>query len=83
MKSTRPRQPIGGRHSGCALAAGGYGDTMPPPILGACSEPFVDGAPDLRGLWEVVAVEVDGAIVPDHPAWAIGSASSSAAIAWW
>jgi len=47
---------------------GGYGDTMPPPILGACSEPPVDGAPDLRGVWEVVAVEVDGAIVPDHPA---------------
>ncbi len=47
---------------------GGYGDTMPPPVLGACWEPLVDGAPDLRGLWEVVSVEIDGAVVPDHPA---------------
>jgi len=36
---------------------GGYGDEMPPPILGACSEPLVDGAPDMRGLWRLVSVE--------------------------
>jgi len=47
---------------------GGYGDTMPGPILGACSEPLVAGAPDLRGLWEVVSVRVDGEVVADHPA---------------
>jgi hypothetical protein len=35
---------------------GGYGETMPPPVLGSCTEPLVDGAPDLRGLWSVVAV---------------------------
>jgi hypothetical protein len=35
---------------------GGYGDTMPPPILGACTEPLVDGAPDMRGTWRAVEV---------------------------
>jgi hypothetical protein len=47
---------------------GGYGDTMPPPVLAACTEPLVAGAPDLRGLWRVVAVEVEGHVVPDHRA---------------
>jgi hypothetical protein len=49
--------------------AGGWGDTMPPPILASCTEPLVDGAPDLRGIWQVVAVEVEGEPAPaDHPA---------------
>jgi hypothetical protein len=49
---------------------GGYGDTMPPPILAACTEPLVEGAPDLRGTWEVVQVDVDGAPAPtDHRAY--------------
>ena len=39
---------------------GGYGAVMPPPILGGCTEALADGAPDLRGLWRVVSVEVDG-----------------------
>ncbi|HEX4492830.1 MAG TPA: hypothetical protein VH914_16610 [Acidimicrobiia bacterium] len=43
---------------------GGYGDTFPDPVLAACDEPLVDGAPDLRGMWEVVGVEVDGAPAP-------------------
>ena len=48
---------------------GGYGSAMPPPVLGGCGEPLVDGAPDLRGLWRAIAVEVDGAPAPpDHPA---------------
>lgn len=47
---------------------GGWGDTMPPPILAGCTEPLVDGAPDLGGLWQVVEVEAGGAVVPDHPA---------------
>jgi len=68
MKSTSPRQPTVDDIPVAHSPTGGYGDTMPPPILGACFEPLVDGAPDLRGLWEVVAVEVDGAVVPDHPA---------------
>jgi hypothetical protein len=47
---------------------GGYGDAFPPPVLAGCTEPLVAGAPDLRGTWEVVAVEVDGAPAPaDHP----------------
>jgi hypothetical protein len=47
---------------------GGYGDTMPPSVLAECTEPLVEGAPDLRGLWKVVDVEVDGqAASTDHP----------------
>ena len=45
---------------------GGYGSAMPPPVLAGCDEPLVDGAPDLRGLWKVVTVEVDERPVPDH-----------------
>ena len=46
---------------------GGYGDTMPPPILAGCGEPMVAGAPDLAGIWRVVSVIHEGADVPDHP----------------
>ena len=42
--------------------------TMPPPILAGCSDPLVDGAPDLRGTWRTVEVLVAGERVPDHPA---------------
>jgi len=30
---------------------GGFGENFPEPVLARCSEPLVDGAPDLRGLW--------------------------------
>ena len=39
---------------------GGYGDAMPPPILAGCTEPLVPAAPDMRGLWRVVAVDWHG-----------------------
>jgi hypothetical protein len=45
---------------------GGYGDVMPPPVLAGCTEPLVAGAPDLRGMWVVVGLEVDGEAVPGH-----------------
>jgi hypothetical protein len=48
--------------------AGGYGDVMPPPALPGCTHPLVNGAPDLRGLWRVISVEVDGRPAPEHPA---------------
>ncbi|HET8930787.1 MAG TPA: hypothetical protein VFN21_09040 [Acidimicrobiales bacterium] len=49
---------------------GGYVGAMPEPILAGCGDPLVDGAPDLRGVWEVTALEVDGRPAPaDHPAW--------------
>jgi hypothetical protein len=47
--------------------AGGYGSVMPPPVLATCTEPPVDGAPDLRGLWRVVSVETDAGPATDHP----------------
>lgn len=47
---------------------GGYGATMPPPVLASCTEPLVDGAPDLRGTWKVAVVQVAGQLVVDHPA---------------
>lgn len=46
---------------------GGYGPAMPPPVLAGCDEPLPPSAPDLRGLWRVVAVEVDGHPVDEHP----------------
>jgi hypothetical protein len=46
---------------------GGYGASMPAPVLAACTEPLAPGAPDLRGMWRAVAVEVGGRPAPDHP----------------
>ncbi len=46
---------------------GGWTD-WPEPVLASCTEPLVAGAPDLRGLWQVVEVEADGAPAPDHRA---------------
>ena len=48
--------------------SGGYGLQMPPPVLAGCSEPPVDGAPDLRGTWRVVDVLVGGISDPAHRA---------------
>ena len=47
---------------------GGYGAVMPPPVLAGCTAPLVDGAPDLRGMWQVVEVVAEGAVVADHRA---------------
>ncbi len=47
---------------------GGYGETLPDPILSDCHDPLVDGAPDLRGLWLVVEVLAHGDVVGDHAA---------------
>jgi hypothetical protein len=47
---------------------GGYGDTMPAPILARCTEPLVPEAPDLRGLWRTRSASIDGEPVPPgHP----------------
>lgn len=40
--------------------AGGWTGEMPPPILAGCAEPLVDGAPDMRGIWRIVEIQVDG-----------------------
>ena len=45
---------------------GGWRGPFPEPILAGCSEPIVDGAPDMRGIWQVVDVLVDGQSIPDH-----------------
>jgi hypothetical protein len=47
---------------------GGYADKLPARILGGCATPLVSGAPDLRGLWQVVEVEAGDEVVADHPA---------------
>jgi acyl dehydratase len=36
---------------------GGYGAKFPAPVLAACTEPLVAGAPDLRGLWKTLRAE--------------------------
>ena len=46
--------------------AGGYGSEFPSEVLAGCNEAVVAGAPDLRGLWKVVSVEVNGAADPVH-----------------
>ena len=47
---------------------GGYGDAFPDPVLARCTEPLVAGAPDLRGMWQVIGVEVNGAPAPAETA---------------
>ena len=44
---------------------GGWQGEMPPPVLAGCNEPLVDGAPDLRGIWEVFAVDMNGTPAPE------------------
>ena len=44
---------------------------MPAPFLATCTEPIVDGAPDMRGTWKVVSIEDGGIDDPNHRA--IGS----------
>ncbi|MUH51108.1 MAG: hypothetical protein F2789_07840 [Actinobacteria bacterium] len=44
---------------------GGYGATFPEPVLAGCTEPLVEGAPDLRGLWKTLRAERAGSPVPD------------------
>ena len=42
---------------------------MPPAILAGCDDALVVGAPDLRGLWQVVEVIPDGEVATtSHPA---------------
>jgi len=49
---------------------GGYGDVMPPPILARCTEPLVDEAPDLRGIWATEELQVSGEPAPpEHALW--------------
>lgn len=44
---------------------GGWSDVVPEPVLAECTEPLVDEAPDLRGLWRAVSAQRDGAPVPE------------------
>jgi hypothetical protein len=43
---------------------GGYGDAFPAPVLAPCSEPLVEGAPDLRGTWKTIRAERGGKPAP-------------------
>ena len=40
---------------------GGYGDEMPAPVLGGCTDPLRPGVPDLRGTWKVITAHAAGA----------------------
>ena len=45
---------------------GGYGASFPPFILSNCTEPLVEGAPDLRGIWKVITATRGGeTVAPD------------------
>lgn len=49
---------------------GGYGATMPAPVLEGCDTPLDEGAPDLRGTWRVVELSAAGEPLPaQHPVW--------------
>lgn len=43
---------------------GGYGQSLPAPVLKTCTEPLAKGAPDFRGLWKVVVAERGGKPAP-------------------
>ncbi len=64
--------PTGLRADEIAVAhtpPGGYGEAFPEPVLAACTEPLIEGAPDLRGMWKAVDVTVGGEPAPaDHRA---------------
>jgi hypothetical protein len=47
---------------------GGWSGEFPEPVLARCTDPIVEGAPDMRGMWQVVEVLVDGEPLPEHPA---------------
>ena len=50
--------------------SGGYGDAFPAAVLADCTEPLVDGAPDLRGMWKAADVTINGEPAPpEHRAW--------------
>ncbi|MDH4483301.1 MAG: hypothetical protein QE279_11465 [Rhodoferax sp.] len=69
----QPAAPV--RHSATGIRAddipvahtpaGGYGNSFPAPVLARCTEPLVDGAPDLRGIWKAIRVQRGDAVVPD------------------
>mgnify|MGYP001821745942 CR=1 FL=1 len=46
---------------------GGWTGAFPDPVLAGCNDPIVDGAPDMRGMWTVTEVLVDGNPVEGHP----------------
>jgi len=46
---------------------GGWTGAFPEPVLVGCTDPIVDGAPDMRGMWQVAEVLVDGEAVAEHP----------------
>jgi len=45
--------------------AGGWSGEMPLPVLAGCTDAIAPGLPDLRGLWQAFAVEVDGQPIDD------------------
>lgn len=47
---------------------GGYGREFPPLVLPGCTEPLVEGAPDLRGIWRIISATRGGTPVqPGDP----------------
>lgn len=65
---TRPSAVVSADDLPVAFTPAGGWTVMPPPVLATCTEPLVDGAVDMRGMWEVVSVQVDEADAPDHEA---------------
>lgn len=47
--------------------SGGWSGAFPEPVLAGCTDPIADGAPDMRGMWTVAEVRVEGNPVESHP----------------
>jgi len=45
---------------------GGWSGAFPEPVLSGCADPIIDGAPDMRGMWQVADVLVEGEPIPGH-----------------
>ena len=45
---------------------GGWSGTFPEPVLSGCTEPIIEDAPDMRRMWQVADVLVEGEPIPGH-----------------
>lgn len=62
--STAAAAPVTADDIATAYTPTGGWTEPPDPVLTGCTEPLVDGAPDMRGVWRAVSASRNGAPVP-------------------